>query len=38
MLDVIIWIALTMSLAPAVLAVWIFSYLVSGGVIIGDKV
>ena len=37
MLDFIIWIALTMSLATGVLAVWVFNHLVSGGIIIGDK-
>ena len=36
-MNLIIWIALTMSIAPAVLAVWVFNHLVSGGVIIGDK-
>ena len=31
MIDLIIWIALTMSIAPAVLAVYIFSVLVNSG-------
>ena len=37
MIDLIIWIALTMSIGTGVLAVWVFNHLVSGGVIIGDK-
>ena len=37
MIDVLIWIALTMSIGTGVLAVWVFNHLVSGGVITGDK-
>jgi len=37
MIDLIIWIALTMSIGTAVLAVWVFSHLVSGGIIVGDS-
>jgi len=35
--DLVIWIALTMSIAPAVLAVWIFSHLVAGHIIVSDS-
>jgi len=35
--DLIIWVALTMSIAPAVLAVWIFSKLCAGTTIVGDS-
>lgn len=37
MLDLIIWIALTMSIAPAVLAVWVFAHLNAGHIIVGDS-
>ncbi len=37
MIDVIIFIALMMSLATGIGMVWVFNHLVSGGVIIGDK-
>ena len=37
MLDALIWIALTMSIAPAVLAVWVFAHLNAGHVIVGDN-
>ena len=36
-MDIIIWVALTMNLAPAVLAVWIFSKLCAGFTIVGDS-
>ena len=37
MTDILIFIALMMSLATGILAVWVFNYLVSGGAIVGDK-
>lgn len=37
MIDVLIWIALTMSIAPAVLVVWLFNHLVGGGIIVGNS-
>lgn len=37
MIDLLIWIALTMSLGTAILAVWVFNHLVSGGIIVGDS-
>ena len=37
MLDALIWIALTMSIAPAVLAVWVFAHLNAGHTIVGDS-
>lgn len=37
MLDIIIWIALTMSIGTGVLAVWVFSHLVAGHTIGGDS-
>ncbi|KKN74961.1 hypothetical protein LCGC14_0384630 [marine sediment metagenome] len=37
MLDIIVWVALMMSIGTGALAVWVFSVLVSGAVIVGDK-
>lgn len=37
MLDLIIWIALTMSIGTGIGMVWVFSHLISGGIIVGDK-
>ena len=37
MLDIIIWIALTMSIGTAVGMVWVFNHLASGGIIVGDS-
>ena len=37
MIDVLIWIALTMSIGTAILAVWVFNHLASGGIIVGDS-
>ncbi len=36
-MDIIIWIALVMSIGTSILAVWVFNHLVSGGIIVGDK-
>lgn len=37
MIDTLVWIALTMSIAPALLAVWIFIQLNTGYTIVGDS-
>ena len=36
-MDLIIWIALTMNIGTAVLAVWFFNHLAGGGIIVGDS-
>lgn len=35
-MDILTWTALTMSIAPAALAVWVFNHLIAGGIIVGD--
>lgn len=37
MINIIIWIALTMSIGTGVLAVWVFRYLNAGFTIVGDS-